>query len=256
VDGRVAGIAAIVRDETQFVEIPAGWFWMGWEDGLPDARPRHRVWMDAFAIARCPVTTAEYGVYLGATGTAPPRFWTDPRFSDPQQPVVGISWTEAVAFCDWLTRETKHPHRLPTETEWERAARGGLEGARYAWGDESPTRWFGQVRGALAAPPAVGSGPTNGFGLTDLAGAVHEWCLDWYADDAYARAPDRNSTGPPAGTRRVSRGGAWRHHDPWSPVAHRSSLPPHLGHADYGLRVTRVPVGRATMPSGERQENP
>jgi formylglycine-generating enzyme required for sulfatase activity len=208
---------------------------MGWEDGLPDARPRRRVWVDAFALARWPVTTAEYARYLRATGAAPPRFLADPRFTDPGQPIVGVTWRDAIAYCQWLTREAGQPHRLPTEAEWERAARGGLESARYAWGDERPPG-----DGPLPAPPPVGSGPVNGFGLTNLAGAVHEWCLDWYADDAYARAPDRNPIGPSTGARRVSRGGAWRHHDPWSAVAHRSSLPPHLAHSDYGLRVARA----------------
>jgi formylglycine-generating enzyme required for sulfatase activity len=224
----------------EFVEIPGGWFWMGWEEGLPDARPRHRVWVDAFAIARCPVTTAQYRAYVEATGAAPPKGFGDPRFGDPRQPVVGVTWHDAVAFCEWLSRETGRPHRLPTEAEWERAARGGRDDARYAWGDDVPARGLDGGAGALAAPPTVGAGPANGFGLTDLAGAVHEWCLDWYAEDAYLRAPERNPTGPPTGTRRVSRGGAWRHHDPWSPVAHRSSLPPHLGHTDYGLRVARA----------------
>jgi formylglycine-generating enzyme required for sulfatase activity len=235
-----------------FAEIPAGWFWMGWEHGLPDARPRRRVWVDAFALARCPVTAGEYRAYSRATGTAPPRFLADPHFADPQQPVVGVSWLDAVAFCDWLTRETGQPHRLPTEAEWERAARGGLTDARYAWGDQAPP-----ARGPLPAPQPVGSGPANGFGLTDLAGAVHEWCLDWYAVDAYAQAAVRNPIGPPAGTRRVSRGGAWRHHDPWSPVAHRSSLPPRLAHSDYGFRVARgarptPPDAPAEAPDGPR----
>lgn len=218
--------------EVDLVPIPAGWFWMGWEHGLPDARPRRRVWVDAFALARGPVTRAEYARYLAATGAAPPRFLGDARFDDPRQPIVGVSWVEAVRYCEWLSRETGRLHRLPTEAEWERAARGGVEDARYAWGNERPPG-----AGALPAPPPVGAGPVNGFGLTNLAGAVHEWCLDWYADDAYARGPDRNPAGPPAGVRRVSRGGAWRHDDPWSPVAHRSSLPPHLAHSDYGLRV-------------------
>ncbi len=239
----------------EFVDIPAGWFWMGWEDGRPDARPRHRVWVDAFAIARGPVTTAEYRAYVETTGAPPPPSLVDPRFGDPRQPVVGVSWHQAVAFCEWLGRETGHPHRLPTEAEWERAARGGLDGARYAWGDEPPARWFGRVDGALPAPPLLGAGPTNGFGLMDLGGAVHEWCLDWYAEDAYAQAPERNPTGPAAGTRRVSRGGAWRHQEPWCPVAHRSSLPPHLGHTDYGLRVARAPGAPCyDPPPGERRE--
>ena len=237
------------------MDIPAGWFWMGWEDGLPDARPCHRVWVDTFAIARCPVTTAEYRAYVEATGAPPPPSLVDPRFGDPRQPVVGVTWHQAVAFCEWLTRETGHPHRLPSEAEWERAARGGRDGARYAWGDEPPARWFDRVDGALPAPPTVGTGPANGFGLTDLGGAVHEWCLDWYAEDAYAHAPERNPTGPAAGTRRVSRGGAWRHQEPWCPVAHRSSLPPHLGHTDYGIRVARAPGAPCyDPPPDERRE--
>jgi sulfatase modifying factor 1 len=221
----------------ELLEIPAGWFRMGWEDGLPDARPTHRVWVDGFRLGRTPVTNAEYGPFLSASGTPPPPFWTDPRFSEPAQPVVGVTWEEAVGFCAWLTETGGRAHRLPSEAEWERAARGGREDARYPWGDEPPARWFGETTGALPAPPRVGRGPANGFGLTDLAGVVHEWCGDWYATDAYARATDRNPTGPPAGTRRVSRGGAWRHQAPWSPVAHRSSLPPHLRYSDYGFRV-------------------
>jgi len=222
-----------------FVEIPAGEFRMGWEDGLPDARPSHVVRVRAFAIARTPVTRAEFAAFLAATGGPPPAAWADPRFAEPGQPAVAVTWAEAVAFCEWLTRTSGRAHRLPTEIEWERAARGGREGARYPWGDEPPARWFGERTGPLPAPPLVGAGPPNGFGLTDLAGVVHEWCLDWYAADAYRGGPTRPPEGPPAGTRRVSRGGAWRHQDPWSPVAHRSSLPPHLGYTDYGFRVAR-----------------
>jgi formylglycine-generating enzyme len=223
----------------ELVEIPAGWFQMGWGEGLPDARPAHRVWVDVFAIARTPVTNAEFAPFLEALGVSPPPFWTDPRFSDPDQPVVGVTWAEAVQFCEWLTDESDAAHRLPSEAEWERAARGGRDGARYPWGDEPPARWFGDRGGPLPAPPRVGDGPANGFGLTDLAGVVHEWCLDWYAADTYGRGPVRAPTGPPDGTRRVSRGGAWRHQEPWSPVAHRSSLPPQLRYSDYGFRVAR-----------------
>jgi formylglycine-generating enzyme required for sulfatase activity len=233
-----------------FVKIPAGWFWMGWEDGLPDARPRRRVWVDAFAIARTPVTNVEFGAFLEVTDALPPPFWTDPRFADPAQPVVGVTWAAAVAFGNWLTRESGRVHRLPTEAEWERAARGGREGARYPWGDDPPARWFGEGCGPLAAPPRVGQGPVNGFGLTDLTGVVHEWCLDWYDAETYRPEPARAPTGPGHGSRRVSRGGAWRHQQPWSPVAHRSSLPPHLRYSDYGFRVVRGdPPGLAATGS-------
>jgi sulfatase modifying factor 1 len=224
----------------EFVTIPAGGFHQGWEDGLPDARPRRHVWVDAFAIARHPVTNADYAAFLAATAAAPPPFWGDPRFADPEQPVVGVSWADAVAFCEWLAGESGEPHRLPREAEWERAARGGLDDARYPWGDDPPARWFGPVGGPLPAPPRVGQPPVNGFGLTDCSGVVHEWCLDWYAADAYRTGPERNPPGPPTGTRRVSRGGAWRHRDPWSPVAHRSSLPPDRRYSDYGFRVIRT----------------
>jgi sulfatase modifying factor 1 len=231
-------------------EIPAGWFGMGWLDGLPDARPPRRVWVDAFAIARRPVTRREYAAFLAARGTAPAPAWADPRFADPDQPAIAVSWLDAVAYCAWLSVATGAPYRLPTEAEWERAARGGREGARYPWGDEPPERWFAPGRRPLPAPPRVGQGPPNGFGLTDLAGVVHEWCLDWYAADAYGGGPVRNPRGPAAGTRRVSRGGAWRHQEPWSPVAHRSSLPPGLRYTDYGFRVVRGPLPEPAAPAG------
>jgi formylglycine-generating enzyme required for sulfatase activity len=232
----------------ELVAIPAGWFRMGWEDGLPDARPAHPVWVDAFAIGRTPVTNAEFGAFVEAGGAVPPPFWTDPRFADPRQPVVGVTWAEAARFCEWLTRSGGAGgalHRLPTEAEWERAARGGRDGARYPWGDEPPARWFGPRAGPLPAPPRVGLEPANGFGLTDLSGVVHEWCLDWYAGDAYRPDPVRVPAGGPVGTRRVSRGGAWRHQEPWSSVAHRSSLPPELRYSDYGFRVARGPMPAA-----------
>jgi formylglycine-generating enzyme len=235
----------------ELVDIPAGWFRMGGDGGLPDAQPVRRVWVAAFAIARAPVTNAEFGGFLDASGAPRPPFWTDPRFSDPQQPVVGVTWGEAVRFCAWLTGERGACHRLPSEAEWERAARGGRDDARYPWGDEPPAHWFGPRAGPLPAPPRVGRGPVNGFGLTDLAGVVHEWCLDWYAADAYSSEPVRAPTGPADGTRRVSRGGAWRHQEPWSPVAHRSSLPPELRYSDYGFRVARGAPPVVTVTGAE-----
>jgi formylglycine-generating enzyme required for sulfatase activity len=216
-----------------FVSIPGGWFWMGWDEGRPGERPRHRVFVDAFAIARWPVTNAEYARYLDATGAAPPPWWRDPRFAGPGQPVVGIDWSDAAAYCAWLSRDGGARYRLPSEAEWEKAARGGLDGARYPWGDERPP-----VR-SFDRPPPVRDTPENPLGLCALSGVCHEWCLDWDGDGYYATSPARNPRGPAEGTRRTSRGGAWRHHDPWSAVAHRSSLPPHLRYSDYGFRVVR-----------------
>jgi formylglycine-generating enzyme required for sulfatase activity len=224
----------------ELVEIAAGWFWMGWDAGVPAEAPRHQVYVDGFAIATTPVTNAQYAAFLTTDHVALPPFWSAPGYADSDQPVVGVSWAEAMAYCGWLTARSGRPHRLPTEAEWEKAARGGVDGARYAWGEAPPPAVFRDVRLPRTAPPRVGDGPRNGFGLTDLAGCVHEWCLDWHDDGYYAVAPARNPRGPASGVRRVSRGGAWRHQDPWSPVAHRSSLPPHLRYSDYGFRVAQA----------------
>jgi formylglycine-generating enzyme required for sulfatase activity len=142
-----------------------------------------------------------------------------------------------VRYAVWLSDRSAGAWRLPTEAEWERAARGGVEGGTTSWGDRLP---LGEVPdGALAGPWPVRRGTPNGYDLFDMGTIVHEWCLDWYKADYYAASPPASPSGPAEGERRVSRGGSWRHHVRWSSPAARSSLPPSYRYADYGFRLVR-----------------
>jgi formylglycine-generating enzyme len=218
------------------VLIPAGWFWMGSDRHFEWERPQHRVFVDAFTIASLCVTRREYAMFLEATGADEPRGWRDAAFSDPDQPAVGMNWFEAVGYCEWLSRREGQACRLPTEAEWERACRGDQENTDYAWGNESPDS-IAYFQGAWHGPRRVGEWQPNGFGLFNIGDNVHEWCSDWFSADYYATSPALNPSGPESGTRRVSRGGSWRHQIKASRAAHRSSLPPQFKYTDYGFRV-------------------
>lgn len=208
---------------------------MGSDDGQDDERPVHDVEVDAFECAVYPVTQEEYAVFLDATGHDLPREW---RNDGRQIPVTGVSWLDAMAFCEWRTRGGD-PMRLPTEAEWEFAARGGLDGARYPWGDEIPAWLPDGGRGPLDGPWPVTTGEPNGYGIFGIGANIHEWCADWHAADYYAWSPVRNPTGPSAGVRRASRGGAWRHAMTVSRCAQRSKIDPSFRYTDYGFRVVR-----------------
>ncbi len=223
--------------EPSLVQIPAAWFLMGSDTGQDCERPIHRVWVDAFLLAATQVTNAEYECFLRATSATAPPFRSDPNFSHPQQPVAGISWFEAVRYREWLAAQSGRPYRLPTEAEWELAARGGLEQKNFPWGDAPPqslpdyaTRWQnGPERVARYAP--------NAFGLHDICDNVHEWCSDWYDPNYYAVSPERNPSGPERTKRMSSRGGSWRHHIKVARCSARSSIPPDFQYADYGFRL-------------------
>jgi formylglycine-generating enzyme required for sulfatase activity len=214
-----------------------GWFVMGSEVGRPDEAPAHRVSLPSFELSRTPVTNAEYAEFLSSNETPAPPWWGRPGFDAPDQPVVGVTWPEAVRYAEWLSERRGERWRLPSEAEWERAARGGLLHGMSAWGDRLPD---GEVpSGALAGPWPVGRGTPNGYDLLDMGTIVHEWCLDWYSAAYYSESPPESPEGPAEGERRASRGGSWRHHVRWSPPSARSSLPPTYRYADYGFRVLR-----------------
>lgn len=223
--------------------VPAGWFVMGDDNGRADERPAHRVWVGDVLFARTPVTNAAYARFLMATGHAPPRFWTDPTFSLPAQPVAAISWHDAATYCVWLAERTGRRFRLPAEAEWERAARGGVEATVYPWGDD-PRGWAADPQLAAVRQPhpyAVGLSKPNGYGLLDMGYNMHEWCADWYAPNYYAIAPATSPHGPETGSRRASRGGSWRHQIQVCRNAARSSLDPTFRYNDYSFRVVCDP---------------
>jgi formylglycine-generating enzyme required for sulfatase activity len=248
--------------------IPAGWFLMGCDTGQDNEKPVHRVSVDEFLLARWQVTNADYARFLRHIGPScsPPPFWDDPELNHPEQPVVGVSWHDATRYCAWLSSCTSgkcaadvlvrqvrselagggqecppHTFRLPTEAEWERAARGGWEGALYPWGDAPPQSLPDYAErcadGWKTGPEPVGRAEANAYGIYNMCDNVHEWCSDWYAADYYAVSPERNPRGPETGERRASRGGSWRHHIKISRCAARSNIPPEFKYADYGFRV-------------------
>jgi formylglycine-generating enzyme required for sulfatase activity len=217
--------------------IPEGWFEMGCDDGRDDEKPTHRAWVDAFELATFQTTNAEYACFLDQTRHPAPFLWDDPNFSDPAQPVVAVSWFDTVAYCEWLGSIFGKLYRLPTEAEWERAARGGVEGEMYPWGNVAPEELPDYASRWKSGPERVGLYSPNAYGLYKLGDNVHEWCADWYDASYYAVSPERNPQGPPVGSRRASRGGSWRHHIKVTRTAARSSIPPEFKYADYGFRV-------------------
>jgi formylglycine-generating enzyme len=258
---------------------------MGSRDKAPDEAPVHEVVLGAFWIDRREVTVAEFGAFIAATRyrTEAERFgwsevfdrargeWTrvdgaDWRHPDgpgssgaPEEPVSQVSWNDAQAFARWAGK------RLPTEAEWEYAARGGLAGRIYAWGDELrpggrvmanwwqgvfPARDTGEDGYRGRAP--VGRFPPNGYGLYDVIGNVWEWCADWYDPGYYRRSPRREPRGPATGQERVMRGGSWMCSENFCSnyrVASRSRATPDSGLNNVGFRCARDARAIAERPS-------
>ena len=205
--------------------LPGGAFLMGQKDGRDDERPVHRVTLAPFRLSRLPVTNADFAAFRPF------------EFTNAALPVTSVSWFQATEYCAWLSAQWGIGLRLPTEAEWEFAARGGLEQSRYPWGNAPPETRAGYAARWLRGPEPVGTAEPNAYGLFDLCENVHEWCSDWYVQDYYSESALENPQGPATGLRRASRGGAWRHHIKIARCAARSSLPPDFRYADYGFRV-------------------
>lgn len=210
------GPDANIVPPTGMVLIPEGEFTMGRtfatdddETGmrplvLRDDRPAHKVRIDEYWMDATEVTHAAYAEFVASEGHRPPHHWPEGEMPDGMKryPVYNVDWEDARAFCMWKGR------RLPTEAEWERAARGGSEGSRYAWGNEKPDRTKARYS-TQAGPGPVAEHAPNGFGLYDMAGGVTEWCEDWFERTYYSASPLENPQGPQDGMYRIVRGGAW-----------------------------------------------
>ncbi len=226
----------------RFRLIPSGNYLLGSPPQEPgryaDEAMPHRVRLEPFYIAVTETTNAQYGRFLQATGHKPPLYRQDKNLNSPSQPVVGVTWEDAAAFCRWLTQATGKSHQLPTEDRWEAAARGGLIGKSYPWGEELPDAGgvfranYRQGPQRLSAP--VGSFPPNGFGLYDMAGNVAEWCLDQYTPSG-AGGPFK------PGVLRLLKGGSWFSQARELRAAARQSAPPDYADGYIGFRVVLLP---------------
>ena len=227
--------------------VPAGDFWMGrtrlwlmdeigWQiRDRSDDRPVHRVSLEAFSIDRYEVTSGDYAAFVEATGATAPYHWggAEPPAAKATLPVYNVSWHEAVAYCAWRGA------RLPTEAEWEKAARGGVPDLDYPWSNDyaseeaspptpaatdvtakpqpapaRPARVKHAHSASASGPGPVGSFEPNGFGLYDMSGNVWEWVSDWYDLYYYGVSPIQNPRGPAQGRYKVIRGGSWADTDP------------------------------------------
>lgn len=223
-----------------YVLVPAGAFRMGdnFGDGEARERPVHTVDLDAYYIGKYEITNGEWRKFLNDPGYDNPQFWPNgyvtpkdqiPYWKDPRNhgggtpdsdpyPVQGVNWDSATAYCRWLSAKTGHKYRLPTEAEWEKAARG-TDQRRYPWGntiDHSYANFTGSQTFDTGRPAGYYDGKQSGthanaspYGAYDMGGNVMEWCNDWYSRDYYAASPRKNPQGPATGAYRVVRGGSF-----------------------------------------------
>ncbi len=228
---------------------------MGSEEGEECEKPVHKVKVNSFFMNQYPITNEEFCKFLNEVGNQKEEgvYWYNieskysaieevwgkyvviPGYED--HPVVNVNWYGAVAYAKWKNL------RLPTEAEWEYAARGGLEQKRYPFGDEIShdlaNYWGKEGRDIWDMTSPVGYFPPNGYGLYDMAGNVWEWCLDWYDENYYKISPYENPKGPEKGKFKVLRGGSWHYLPFYLRCAYRDCADPKIHVNDVGFRCVK-----------------
>ena len=267
VESSPATTGKVVNDgHGDYVLVPAGAFKMGdnFGDGLPRERPVHTVELDAFYIAKYETTNAQWRKFRDDPGYDDVKFWPEGRVTPKDQipywtqannhgggtpgsddfPVLGVNWDSAVAYCNWASAKTGKKYRLPTEAEWEKAARGGDQ-RRYPWGNEIDHSFANYVGSeTFDTGMKVGSflKGVSPYGAYDMAGNVFEWWSDWYSRDYYSNSPKKNPKGPPAGAYRVVRGGSFfLEAFDLRTYARSAAWPSFQSHPMIGFRAVREP---------------
>ena len=239
-------MTSVNMDGGEMMLVPGGTFEMGnhFGEGVDDNFPVHTVKVDSFFMDKYEVTVGQFRQFIQETGYDWDRFWWKMSIFSPtdNHPIVYVDWHAATAYAKWAGK------RLPTESEWEYAARGGLQGKRYPWGNNITkndanfhkywkdddeyennnrltTDWKDKWKYSTAP---VGSFEPNGYGLYDMAGNVAEWCHDWYQHDYYKVSPMDNPKGPETGNTKVSRGGHWYSWHKGLRVYNRGDNPPNV----------------------------
>ncbi len=198
------GCAGATEAPASMVDVPAGWFLMGSDDGRRANGPEHHTYLDAFAIDRTEVTIDAFRQFIEQTGYIA-LGWSDSLLSEnPNKPMVGVLWRDAQAYCKWAGK------RLPTEAEWEKAARSE-DGRRYPWGDQWDPARANTLESGIGDVVAVGSYPSaaSPYGALDMAGNAAEWVYDYYDPTYYTYGPTHNPSGPTEILDHGLRGGSW-----------------------------------------------
>jgi formylglycine-generating enzyme required for sulfatase activity len=234
----------------ELVYIPAGPFLMGSSDDDESAddneKPQHTVELSEYLIGKYPVTNREYQAYLKDSNQTPPKHWDGYLYPDNKNnhPLVQVSWDNAQAYCQWLSKKTGMHYSLPVEAQWEKAARG-TDGRVYPWGDEWDAEKCNTSENGVGDTTPVGHyspGGDSPYGCADMAGNVWEWCQDFFESNAYKNREDgvKEPQGPERGNTRSLRGGSWSFSYRRARVADRGSSSPYDSSDLIGFRVLLI----------------